>query len=94
MKSEISRILDTEGFDLIHAETSYVFQNIPKTNLPIIVAEHNIEYDVYRKYQDKAKFFLKPFLGMDIMKLKTYEEKVWRNANAVVAVSEKGKKNN
>ena len=40
------------------------------------------------------QIFLKPFLGMDIMKLKTYEEKVWRNANAVVAVSEKDKKNN
>ena len=92
MKAVIEDLLTKEKFDLIHAETFYIAQNLPETNLPILIAEHNIEYDVYKKYKDNAPVFLKPFLGLDIFKLKHAEETTWVMADAVVAVSEKDKK--
>ena len=50
MEREIKKLLEKENFDLIHAETFYIMQNIPKTLIPIVLTEHNIEYLVYKRY--------------------------------------------
>ncbi len=98
MQEEIEKLLKKEKFDLIHVETFYVAQNLPagrqglpKTKLPIVIAEHNIEYLVYKRYAQKAQFFLRPLINLDVFKLKTQEEKVWRSANVVVSVSKQDK---
>jgi glycosyltransferase involved in cell wall biosynthesis len=87
MKKKISEELKSNKFDLIHVETFYVMHNLPKTNLPIVLAEHNIEYEVYQKYADKSSIILKPALGFDILKLKKREKEAWKKAAKVVAVS-------
>lgn len=98
MREEIEKLLKKEKFDLIHVETFYVAQNLPagrqgfpETKLPIVAIEHNIEYLVYERYAQKAQFFLKPLINLDVFKLKTQEEKVWRSVNAVVSVSKQDK---
>jgi len=87
MRDIIANELRTGSFDLIHIETSYVMQNLPLTTLPVVLVEHNIEYMIYQKFMDKAPFFLKPFLKIDISKLKKREEAFWKKATQVVAVS-------
>ncbi len=37
MKKIISKLIKEEKFDLIHVETFYVMQNLPKTTLPIVL---------------------------------------------------------
>ncbi len=91
MQEEITALLETETFDVIHVETFYVMQNLPKTTTPIVLIEHNIEYLVYSRYVSKSSFFLKPILSLDIIKLKFWEEYFWRKATKLVAVSEKEK---
>jgi glycosyltransferase involved in cell wall biosynthesis len=49
--------------------------------------EHNIEYLVYQRYADTAKLYLRPLLYLDILKIKYWEEKFWKKAQALVAVS-------
>jgi len=93
MKKNIEEILKKEKFDLIHVETFYVMQNLPKTSIPIVLAEHNIEYLVYKRFRDEAPFFVRPFLNIDIFKLKKIEEESWRKASVVVTVSNQDKKN-
>lgn len=89
MKRKIKEVLEEEKFDLIHVETSYVFQNLPKkVNIPVVLVEHNIEYLVYKRYAQGALFLAKPLLNVDILKLKKWEEGFWKKADAVVAVSE------
>ena len=88
MKEEISTLLNNNKFDIIHAETSYIMQNIPETLVPIVLIEHNIEYLVYKRYADKASLFIRPFLNIDILKLKNQEERFWNKADYLVAVSE------
>ncbi|CAN5210239.1 glycosyltransferase family 4 protein [soil metagenome] len=88
MQSLIAKELETNSYDLIHVETSYVFQNLPQTSLPVVLVEHNIEYMVYQKFMNKAPFFLKPFLSLDIHKLKRTEESYWKKATKVVTVSD------
>ncbi|MBF8249954.1 MAG: hypothetical protein HW400_555 [Candidatus Levybacteria bacterium] len=92
MKKEINRELNESQFDLLHAETSYVMQNIPPTEIPIVLVEHNVEYLVYKRFADKAPLLLRPLLHLDVLKLKSWEEAVWRKATKLIAVSENEKK--
>lgn len=88
MKEIISKVLSSENFDLIHVETFYVMQNLPKTNLPVVLAEHNVEYKVYEKFVNKSLIIAKPLLYLDILKLKRVEKACWKKATKLIAVSE------
>lgn len=88
MRQKIVDVLREKTFDLIHVETFYVMQNLPKTYLPVVLAEHNVEYQVYRRYIDTAPLPLRPILLADIAKIQYWEKKLWRQATKLVAVSE------
>lgn len=92
MKTKIVETLNSKRFDVIHVETFYVFQNLPKTYLPIVLIEHNIEYDVYAKYTKEANWFLKPLLYVDVAKIGYLEKYYWKKADRLVAVSEEDKR--
>lgn len=92
MQKKINEELLNEKFDLIHVETFYVLQNLPVTSLPIVLAEHNIEYQVYQKFVNNAPFIMRPILSLDILKIKREEEAAWKQVKKVVSVSEEDKK--
>ena len=91
MKKEIQRELNESQFDLIHVETSYVMQNIPKVNIPLVLVEHNVEYLVYKRFADNAPLPLRPLLYLDVLKLKYWEQNLWKKATKLVAVSKRDK---
>lgn len=85
--------LREEKFDLIHAETFYVMPHIPKTDIPILLVEQTIEYLVYRHFADEFKIpLIKHLLYLDVLKMKFWELKYWRQSKKVVAMSEDDKK--
>lgn len=88
----IEKELKAQDFDLIHVETFYVMQNLPKTQIPIVLVEHNIEYSVYEKYAKKASLILRPLLMIEAAKIKRAEVKAWGSVAALVAVSPKEQK--
>ncbi|MCL4418642.1 MAG: glycosyltransferase family 4 protein [Patescibacteria group bacterium] len=88
MREEINKLLTSEKFDLVHVETSYVMQNLPKTPIPVVLAEHNVEYLVYKRYSNRISFLLRPLLNIDVFKLKNKEEAFWEKADYLIAVSE------
>lgn len=88
MQSVISSLLGKNSFDLIHVETYYVMQNVPETKIPIVLVEHNIEYNVYDRFKERAPIFVKPLLALDIAKIKKEEESLWNKSTKVVAVSD------
>lgn len=91
-REAISYELKKEKYDLIHAETFYTMPHLPKTNLPIVLTDQTIEYQVYQHFVNNFKlFFLKPFLSFDVMKLKFWETRFWLKASKVIAVSESDK---
>jgi glycosyltransferase involved in cell wall biosynthesis len=58
-------------------------------SVPLVVAEHNIEYTVYETYARKFPIpFLRPIAYVDSIKTKVWEELSWEKAHAVIAVSE------
>ncbi len=92
MRDKIKKELKDQQFDLIHVETFYVLQNVPRTNVPIVLAEHNIEYDVYQRYSETVSPLLKPLLSWDTAKLKRSEKKAWKKAARIICVSKEDKK--
>ncbi len=91
-KAAIERTLEGGQFDLIHAETFYVMPHIPKTKIPILLVEQTIEYLVYSHYAENyPKFFVRPFLYFDVLKMKYWEKRFWSEATKVVAMSEEDK---
>lgn len=92
-KNAIEKKIKEEKFDLIHAETFYVMPHIPKTSIPILLVEQTIEYLVYRHFVDGFRFLLiKPFLYIDVIKMKFWELRYWKIATKVVAMSDEDKK--
>jgi glycosyltransferase involved in cell wall biosynthesis len=88
MRATVSRELATGTYDLVHIEPFYVMPGLPKTDLPVVVSEHNIEYDVYRRYADAAGLTMKPMMLWDVEKLRRMERKSWQMASQTIAVSE------
>ena len=87
MKLAIKDELVREKYDLIHVETFYVYQNLPKVSIPVILVEHNVEYLAYQRYVKLANPLLKLFFTIDVMKLRKKEELAWRKVDKLVAVS-------
>ena len=89
-KEEVKDLLNTEDFDIIHAETFYVSPHIPKTRIPIVLVDQTIEYEVYLHFVKNFKWpALKPLLFLDVLKIKFWETYYWKKASKVVAVSER-----
>src|SRR3990167_3248124 len=44
LRTQVTKELQDNDYDLIHAETFYVMPNIPKTNIPTLLVEQTIEY--------------------------------------------------
>lgn len=91
MKQKIQELLDSEKFDVIHVETFYVMQNLPKTDIPVVLTEHNIEYLVYERFAKTFSVVFRPLLSLDILKLKHWEKYFWKKATKVIAVSSQEK---
>ncbi len=92
-KGVIEERLKKQDFDLIHAETFYVMPHIPETKIPILLVEQTIEYLVYKHFVDEfPNLILKPFLYIDVEKLKFWEKKFWSRASIVAAMSDEDKK--
>lgn len=95
LRKAIAKQLATQNYDLIHVENFYLMQNIPKTKVPILLVDQTIEYRVYQHFVDslpKTLIFLKPFLRLDVAKIKFWERFYWKKANMMVAVSQEDKK--
>lgn len=95
IRQQIKTELEKEKYDLIHAETFYVMPNIPKTRVPIFLVEQVIEYLVYQRFVEGLPFWMflaKPFLMLDVAKIKWWERHYWRQAKRLAAMSREDKR--
>lgn len=88
MRNAVEAELQKDSYDLIHAETFYMMPNIPKTKIPIILAEQTIEYLGYQDYMKKSNPLLRPILSIDIAKIKYWERYFWQKADKLITMSQ------
>lgn len=87
-RKALPAIIKEGNFDIIHAETFYVYPHIPKTQIPVVLVDQTIEYEVYEHYVRNYRYpLLKPLLYIDVLKIKHWESFYWRKAARVIAVS-------
>lgn len=88
---KIRQILSEElqnKYDLIHAEMSYTLPYLPQHNLPIILVEQTIMSRIFaHQAKTDKRWWFKPFMWIDIAKMRYWEEYYWRKVQKVVAVS-------
>lgn len=88
IKKSLEKELRQNKYDLIHAETFYVMPNLPPTSVPILLVEQTIEYKVYQHFvEHSVSFFLRPFLWIDVRKVRYWETYFWKKSDIVVAMS-------
>ncbi len=89
MRQLIESELANGEYDLVHIEPFYVIPSLPKTMaVPLVVGEHNIEYDVYQQFAVRQPPYLRPLLIRDSTRIRKEEESAWRRADHVIAVSD------
>jgi glycosyltransferase involved in cell wall biosynthesis len=85
----VRKELQSDTYDLIHAETFYMMPNIPPTRTPVLLVEQTIEYLGYLSYARSTKFWpIKPLLYIDIFKIRLWEENFWKTCDRLVVMSE------
>lgn len=88
MRTRISQELSEHSYDIVHLEPSYVWPSVPNMHVPTVVAEHNIEHEVYEQYVRSFFIpFFRPLLYIDVLKHRRWEEKVWGKSDHMIVVS-------
>jgi glycosyltransferase involved in cell wall biosynthesis len=88
LRQAIQDELNSNHFDLIHCDCFYPMPNIPKTDVPIMLVDLTIEYEVYKHFVDSLtgiRSLLKPLLMIDVLKLKYWETHYWKTTHTVTA---------
>ncbi len=84
LKEEISN----NKYDLIHAEMSYTLPYLPKTDIPIILVEQTIMSRIFgHQAKTDRRLWFRPFMFVDIVKMRFWEQYFWRRVKRVVTVS-------
>ena len=94
-RKAIKNELNNNTFDLIHCDCFYPMPNIPKTKVPIVLVDLTVEYAVYEHYVETVqgwKKLFKPFLWLDVLKLKYWETYYWKKTRTVVAFAQEDQK--
>jgi len=88
IKPMLQKELDEGDYDVIHAETFYVMPYLPKTNVPVFLAEQVIMSKVFaHEVEEGLPKILKPLLKIDVAKIRYWEKKFWEKADRISAVS-------
>lgn len=94
-KRAVAQDLENEKYDLIHAENFYTMPYIPQTQIPVVLIEQTIFYQVYKHYVETLPWYLywlAPIMMIDVWKLKYWETLFLRTADYTAAVSEDDRK--
>ena len=87
---------DVKGYDAIYCECFYLMDKISQGRTPLFLSEQNIEYLAYRRYIEALAGWKKLILWLpmkiDVLKMKYWEVKAWRQATKVAVMSHDDRK--
>jgi glycosyltransferase involved in cell wall biosynthesis len=86
----LDRLLLRRSFDLVNVESMQMGAYAIPRELPVILDEHNIEYEVLARTASAARGSLRRFYSfVDAWKLRREEEQLWRSVSACALTSER-----
>jgi len=91
LEKQLTVDLQINKFNYVHFESFYPALFLPlvkKFGIPVILGNENVEYKVYDRFADQKNFFLKPFFKAEVLRMKKFEESLWRSADLNLAISD------
>lgn len=90
MQDAISRVCADTAFDLIQLESSMLCAYDFPAGVPIVLDEHNIEYELLQRMSDGERSLSRRlFSGLEYRRLRPFEERCWRAAAGCVVTSDR-----
>jgi polysaccharide biosynthesis protein PslH len=90
MQAAIDRLLATEHFDIIQVESSQMAGFEFKSSAPLLVDEHNIEYELlYRTFATERSAVRKFFSWVEYHKFRHEEQRSWKRSDGCILTSDR-----
>jgi sugar transferase (PEP-CTERM/EpsH1 system associated) len=90
MQSTLDRVLTEESFDIIQIESSQLSGFRFHGNTPLIIDEHNIEYELlYRTYTTERSPLRKVYNLAEFIKFRNEEQRSWKQADGCILTSDR-----
>jgi polysaccharide biosynthesis protein PslH len=90
LQAALDRLLRCERFDLIQLESSPLAELRIDSDLPVVLDEHNIEYELLRRAcETEAAPHRKAFNWLEYVKLRRQEEAAWGRVRALAVTSDR-----
>ena len=93
IKKAIEQIIKKEQIDLILCDSIYQAGNIPSNSCYKVLAEHNIESVIIRRYAETENNIAKrTYAFAELRKMRNYENRMWPEFDLCLVCSEEDKK--
>lgn len=88
MQAAIDEECARTDFDLIHVESCRMCSFRFPDGVPVVVDEHNVEYELFRRLARGERSLLRrAFNGLEYLRVRRLEERSWREAQGCVVTS-------
>lgn len=89
MQRTVARLLQERSVDLVHVESFYMIQNLPRQmNVPVLLSEPAIEYIAWRRHARVAQpWVMRPGVALEALKMRLWEPRAWSEATVVGVMS-------
>jgi glycosyltransferase involved in cell wall biosynthesis len=94
-EKKLEEILTKNNYDIVQLESIFSAVYLPlikKYSNKIVLSAHNIEYQIWERVCNHEKnIFKKWYLNIQTKRLKKFEESIFKNVDAITAVTEQDK---
>jgi glycosyltransferase involved in cell wall biosynthesis len=88
MQAAINDLCTAADFDLIHVESNAMCNFAFPDGVPIVLDEHNVEYELHRRlYQGERSRLRRWFSFLEYVRVRRFEERCWAQVHGCVVTS-------
>ena len=90
MAQKLMRIIDRQKPDVVHVESFYMLQNLPRGHrVPVLLSEPAIEYLAWARHARLAQpIHTRPGIALEALKMRLVEPRAWESVDLVGAMSQ------
>jgi polysaccharide biosynthesis protein PslH len=90
MQAAVDELCGSIDFDLIHVEFSTMCNFRFPEGIPVVIDEHNVEYELRRRLaRGEPSALRRAFNGLEYLRLRRFEERCWNQAQGCVVTSDR-----
>lgn len=88
MQAAIDELCAGTSFDVIHVESSRMCSFRLPQGVPVVVDEHNVEYELFRRLaQGDRSLPRRAFNALEYLRVRRFEERCWKQVHGCVVTS-------